>query len=56
MAYGFSGLNGSWGSVAMPEPAQVADDYAMVVSKDRISVFSAHTGSWAESPLLNGAK
>lgn len=38
-AYGFSGLNGSWASVAMPEPPQVADDYAMVVSKDRISVF-----------------
>ena len=56
IAYGFSGLDGSFDSVALSESPQVSEDYAMIVSNDRIAVFSAHIGSWAESPVLRVAK
>ena len=50
--YAFSGLTGRWDSIVCDANASVASDTAMIVTSDRIAIFSAHIGNWAESPEL----
>jgi len=54
--YGFSGKTGTWDSTTQSgvvgQGVSVSGDTAMIVASDRISIFSAQTGTWAESPIL----
>jgi hypothetical protein len=46
-AHAFSGVLGTWDSVAAPVTPEVSKDTAMIVALDSIAVFSAATGKWA---------
>jgi hypothetical protein len=54
--HAFSGITGQWDSVVSDIDVAVASDTAMVVLADRLAIFSARTGKWAESPKLADTK
>jgi len=54
--YAFSGLTGKWDAIDGDANASIDSDTAMIVASDRIAIFSAQTGKWAESPKLADSK
>ena len=52
--YAFSGLTGTWDSVASDtDSTNMAGDYAILLKADAISIFSAITGSWSTARLAD---
>ncbi len=50
--HAFSGLNGAWDATQHAGSPRIDNDTVMTLSRNRISVFSAFSGHWAESPSL----
>ncbi len=55
-SYGFSGTLGTWAVVYATAMPTVSNDTAMIVSDDRITMFSAQSGCWSASPNLSDSK
>ena len=50
-AHAFSAVLGEWDSLAATATPSVSKDIAMIVTRDRIAVFSAVTANWAVADL-----